>query len=255
MCILFIAVNRHDQYPLVLAANRDEFYERPATASTFWDDRPDMLAGKDVQAGGTWLGLSRSGRLAALTNVREPQRVISNAPSRGHLVTGFLDGEPEDQLITRLRATRDDYNGYNLLFGSWNQLSVYSNRTNDLIRLNDGFYGLSNAALDTPWPKLNRGVKALEQRCNDSAPLNDDRLLEILRDETKAADEHLPSTGIPLDRERLLSSAFIRSDDYGTRCSTLLTIQADGNARWVEQLYERGEPSGRREYNLRLEAS
>ncbi len=253
MCILFIAVNRHDQYPLVVAANRDEFYRREATAAGFWTDRPQVLAGKDVQAGGTWLGVSKSGRIAALTNVRERRKQNPDAPSRGHLVTGFLDGEPEDQLLNRLKESRDDYNGYNLLFGQWDRLSVYSNRTNVSIPLKSGFYGLSNAALDTPWPKINRGVKALEKCCEDSVPLDDDRLMAILRDETKAEDKYLPGTGIPLERERLLSSAFIRSEDYGTRCSTILTVDSDRCVRWVEQTYEQGEPSERCEYQFTIE--
>lgn len=253
MCILFIAVNQYEGYPLVIAANRDEYYRRETRMSEFWEDRPNLLAGKDLKAGGTWMGVTRSGRIAALTNFRDPINFISEAPSRGQLVTDYLDGVSVEDWARYLRATRSSYNGYNLLFGDWNALYVYSSRRDELSRLSDGFYGLSNAQLGTPWPKVQRGLLFMKQHCREPNSMKPDVLFQMLRDETKANDDGLPDTGLSIERERLLSSTFIRGDDYGTRSSTILTVDHAARVQWTEQSFELGETAKRQKFDFTIQ--
>ena len=164
MCILFIAVNQHPDYPLIVAANRDEFFERPTSVSAFWQDYPQLLAGKDLRAGGTWMGINQWGKLAALTNIRDPQRIDPDALSRGELVSHYLQQSPDSKdYLTRLNATGTNYNGFNLLFGDWNNLRVFNNHTLQSETLTSGVYGLSNASLNTPWPKTVQGMAQLTQ--------------------------------------------------------------------------------------------
>ena len=240
MCILFIAVNQHRDYPLIIAANRDEFLDRPTLASHFWQDNSQLLAGKDLKAGGTWMGMTKSGKLSALTNVRDPQKIDPDARSRGELVKGFLSQEaPQNpDYLQQLKESSDAYNGYNLLFGHWQDLWVYNNHQDSLDKLTDGVYGLSNADLNSPWPKINRGMRALEDYCRSPGTLNTDHLFELLRDNTQAADELLPKTGVPIEWERKLSSIFIKADGYGTRSSTILLIDREQQVLWEEHTYD-----------------
>ena len=240
MCILFIAVNQHRDYPLIIAANRDEFTDRPTRSSGFWNEHPGLLAGKDLKAGGTWMGINTQGKVAALTNVRDPQKIDPDARSRGELVTDFLtdDSIGNQTYFDKLSSTKDRYNGYNLLFGHWRDLWVYNNHKGSLDKLKDGVYGLSNDDLNSPWPKINKGMLALEDYCHTDESLDSDHLFDLLRDKTQAQDKYLPQTGVPIEWERKLSSIFISAQGYATRSSTLLLIDQQGQVSWEEHSYD-----------------
>ncbi len=227
MCLILLAWQVHPGYPLVVAANRDEFFARPTAPAEFWTDAPQLLAGRDLEAGGTWMGITRNGRFAALTNYRDSTQNRSNAPSRGGLVADFLTGSerPQDYL-QRIEASGKERNGYNLLVSNGENLWWSSNMGGAAQQLEPGVYGVSNHLLDTPWPKVGAGKTALTQAL-DRLP-DDQALFELLQDDGIHPDEHLPQTGIPLDWERLLSSAFVKSPDYGTRSSTVLCVGNDG---------------------------
>ncbi|MFT7773434.1 NRDE family protein [Roseateles sp.] len=246
MCLAAFALNAHPRFPLVIAANRDEFFARPAAPMAWWPaSGVELLAGRDLEAGGTWLGLTRSGRLALLTNVREPGRQVDGAPSRGELVVDWLASRDDGaDFAARLKP---GYNGFNLVTadlarGAWHWIS---NRAPAPVALGPGLHGLSNAALDTPWPKT-IGLKAdLARALDDAADAQQlvTRLMEALADAAPAADASLPDTGVGLVRERLLSPRFVRMPDpdqpalarYGTRCSTVLVREADGRTLVVER--------------------
>ncbi len=237
MCILFIAVQQHADYPLIIAANRDEFYARPTRHSQFWAEHPQMLAGKDLQAGGTWMGVTRTGRIAALTNIRagEAQR---QARTRGELVVNALTHTyPDPVFCDQLQHSRHQYNGYNLLFGDVLNLQVYNNAQNTLIPLLPGVHGLSNAHLNAPWPKVTRGMQALTRYTCQHQPLSVESLFALLRDDHQAADHALPDTGIGYEWEKMLSSIFITSPNYGTRASTLLLVDNTGEVHWHERTF------------------
>jgi uncharacterized protein with NRDE domain len=260
VCLILLAWRSHPDYPLVVAANRDEFFARPTAPAYFWADAPDVLAGRDLEAGGTWLGITRGGRFAALTNYRDPARVRSGTPSRGALVSGFLQGAMTPaEYLAHLRKTGAAYNGFNLVFGMIGggapALHCFSNildmgRGAD-DRLAPGIYGLSNHLLDTPWPKVARGKSALAaalQALPEDAPL-----MALLRDERVAQDEELPRTGVSLEWERLLSAAFVRSPDYGTRSSTVLTVDRSGQVRFDEVSFDaRAHAQGRVQHTFAL---
>ncbi|XOV77560.1 MAG: NRDE family protein [Aestuariibacter sp.] len=239
MCILFIAVNKHPKYPLIIAANRDEFYQRATEPSYFWSTQPKLLAGLDLEAGGTWMGINEHGFISAITNIRAPHMQKQDAISRGFLARDYLLDTPElKQFEQQLHQSRERYNGYNLLYGPWQNLRVYNNFDDSVALLSDGFYGLSNANLNSPWPKINKGVQALQSYCLTHDTLNDDALFDLLRDENKAEDHLLPQTGVPYEWEKHLSSIFIQMDGYGTRSSTLLTINHDNEVSWQERCFD-----------------
>lgn len=254
MCILFIAVSQHPDFPLIIAANRDEFHNRPTAQSHFWHEQPHMLAGKDLQALGTWMGVTKSGRISALTNVRDPQKIMPDAITRGELVTRFLlENESQSDYLNRLRQSKDNYNGYNLLFGDWHDLWVYNNHTDQVDKLLPGFYGLSNADLNSPWPKINQGVAELKTHCKESQRINTDRLFDILLNQTQSTDDLLPETGVPIEWERKLSSVFIKSPDYGTRSATLLLINRENQLKWIEHTFNPdGENIDQQEFSFHL---
>ncbi len=234
MCLILFAYQCHPDYPLVLAANRDEYYQRPTQPAHWWEEAPELLAGKDLQAGGTWMGVTLSGRFAAVTNVREPWRKTESATSRGQLPQHFLQQEiSAEAFIKQLERSRDRYNGYNLLFGQIDELHYFSNR-NPQQRLQPGIYGLSNASLDTAWPKVKRGKELLRRQMPQSK-LTTDRLQTILTSTEIAADEDLPATGISLEWERLLSAICIQGEIYGTRSSTVLLIDQQGRVSFHEK--------------------
>lgn len=254
MCIIFVAIKQHPDYPLIIAANRDEFYNRPTQVSHWWQQSPAILAGKDLKAGGSWMGISREGDIAALTNIRNPLRDIQNARSRGELIPHYLNRTSDDATFAQsLKATSQQYNGYNLLFGHLSSLQVYNNHTDTLTPLHAGFHGLSNHALNTPWPKVTRGVAGLKAYISSNKKISQDALLLLLQDETPAPDNALPDTGVPVDWEKRLSSIFIRSAEYGTRSSTLLLINQDNDATWVEQSYGHSKNgSNKREFKWKI---
>ena len=241
MCLILFAYDVHPRYRLVLAANRDEFYERPTVPLHFWEDHPGILAGRDLEGMGTWLGVTRSGRLAALTNFRDPGRIKNAAPSRGDLVADFLKGnQGAADYLRAIGPGVDAYNGFNLLLGDGDGLYYASNRGVWFRSLEPGIYGLSNHLLNTPWPKVKSGVKGLkrlEVKRDASLFLG---LEELLQDQERPPDDQLPDTGVGLEWERRLSSIFISSRDYGTRCSSLLTIARTGRIRFKEISWELG---------------
>lgn len=235
MCLILFACHMHPDYPLVLAANRDEFHARPTRVAQWWNDSPNLLAGQDLTAGGTWLGVTTSGRVAAITNYRDPSSNNPAAHSRGALTTGFLQQQSSpEEYQNQLQAQQNDYNGYNLLFGSVDNLHYFSNRGGPPATIPPGIHGLSNHLLDTPWPKVKNGKQALAQALKQRE-LDPDCLWEILADPTIASDDKLPETGIGLDWERRLSAIRILGDHYGTRASTLLLVRKDGQVDFVER--------------------
>jgi uncharacterized protein with NRDE domain len=240
MCILFIAVNQHPKYPLIIAANRDEFHQRPTTNSCFWEDKPNILAGRDDEAGGTWMGIHKDGSISALTNIRAPGKEVANAVTRGELVMNFLEGDKKQRrkYAGQLSESREKYNGYNLLFGNLKQLYVYNNFDDEVTALEDGVYGLSNASLNSPWPKISTGRDALAKYCRHANMLDTEHLFELLKNDTTAEDDALPKTGVPLEWERRLSSIFIQSEDYGTRSSTVLLLDNEGHVTWEERSFD-----------------
>jgi uncharacterized protein with NRDE domain len=230
MCVIFFAYRQHPEYPLILLANRDEFYERPTAAAQSWEDFPDIFAGRDLVHGGTWLGINKSGRVAAVTNYRDP-RAAPGKFSRGDLVGDFLklDVGVEDYL-RQIKARAADFSGFNLLVGEIGakaqKLGYYSNREDRINMLEPGIYGLSNHLLDTPWRKVEQG-KAAVAKLLQNGGLEKQKYLEILADKTLAADADLPETGIGYEREKLLSAIFIETPVYGTRSSSLVLVDKD----------------------------
>ena len=248
MCLVLLVWRMHPLYPCLIAANRDEFHARPTARAEWWQDRPQILAGRDLEAGGTWLGLTRTGRFAALTNFRDPERPRAEAPgvgtpgvatpgvatpSRGRLVTSMLkSGATVADGLAYLRDVGAKYQGFNLIFSDGERLGIHESARGAGRELGPGIYGLSNHMLDTPWPKVLNAKSRLEAallQMTDTAPL-----LALLRDDRPAPDELLPRTGMPLEWERLLSSAFVRAPDYGTRCSTIIRIDQRGRAYFDE---------------------
>ena len=253
MCLILLAWQAHPGYQLVVAANRDEFFARPTAPAAYWRDAPHVLAGRDLQGGGTWLGVTRTGRFAALTNYRDPVRIKADAPSRGELVARFLRGnETPAKFRRQLDAVMADYNGFNLLYGNLAELQYQSNCGEGARQLAPGIYGLSNHLLDTPWPKVAQGKSALA-RSLDMLP-DDAPLLALLRDDRVAPDEDLPRTGVSLEWERLLSAAFVRSPGYGTRSSSLLRVDTQGHARFDEVSFDgQGREIGRQRFSFHIE--
>lgn len=240
MCLIALACRVHPDHPLLLVANRDEFHARPAEPLAWWTDRPAILAGRDRQEGGSWLGVSRSGRAAAVTNVRGPEAADRRPLSRGALVADFLDGElSAEAFAERLRPHAHDYGGFNLLLFDDRELRYVSNRPQFVTRgVEPGVHTLSNARLDTPWPKAEAARMALQDWI--AGDLADEAtLLAQMADRTQAPDEQLPHTGVGQEMERALSSAFIAMPAYGTRCTSLLRISADGSASLFERRYDR----------------
>ena len=251
MCLIALAWKAHPSYTLAVVANRDEFHARPSAPADYWSDYPDVFAGRDLEAGGTWLGTTRSGRFAALTNYRDPSQFERKRRSRGELPREFLTGgAPPLPWLETVKQRLTDYNDFNILAGDDRQLFCLESRTAAIIPLPPGIYGLSNHLLDTPWPKVlaaKRGLAALLDDTSDvSVPqetatqhLSDlsSRLMALLADPTPYPDELLPDTGIPIARERLISAAFIHDAVYGTRSTTVLIRRTDGPTWFGERRF------------------
>lgn len=259
MCLAIIALDVHPRYAIVLAANRDEFHARPAERAHWWNDAEGfaLLGGRDLEHGGTWLGVTRHGRFAFVTNVREPGRHDRAAPSRGLLVPAVLrDRRDVRAAVEAIASDAAQSNGFNLFAGEGCVAAFASNRGPGGARvLPAGVYGVSNAQLDTPWPKLARaksGVAAWIAQATDDP----EALYGVLADRSPARDEDLPHTGLTRERERLLSAAFIASADYGTRCSSVLAISRDGVVQLAERTFNaQGETTGDVEYRFRIESA
>ncbi|MFZ2269165.1 MAG: NRDE family protein [Azonexus sp.] len=233
MCLIVVGWQVHADYPLLVAANRDEFHARPTAPAGRWPDAAQVIGGRDLEAGGTWLGITDSGRFAAVTNVREPG-MAPGKYSRGQLTRDFLlsDMAAGDYAAS---IASEDYSGFNLLLADGESLLYCSNRESQAQRLPPGVYGLSNHRLDSPWPKL----QSARQKFTAALPglPNESAFFELLADQTIVADAELPQTGVPLEWERLLSAVFVRSPNYGTRASTLVWQRADGPVRLHERSF------------------
>jgi len=251
VCLILVAWRMNPRFPCIVAANRDEFHARPAAHAAWWQDEPDILAGRDLSGGGAWLGLTRSGRFAALTNYRGVAARRDDAPSRGEIVTGLLKSRAtvsEDlELLGRIGPR---YNAFNVIFSDGERLGIFESEPGLGRQLPAGVYGLSNHLLDTPWPKVRNAKSRLEAALNDS---DGARMLALLRDDEPAPDHELPRTGLSIEWERLLSSAFVRAPDYGTRCSTIIRIDGRGRAYFDEWSWDsRGGLADRTSHEVEL---
>ncbi|HQR67698.1 MAG TPA: NRDE family protein, partial [Thermoanaerobaculia bacterium] len=244
-CLVAFPGGPRPHLPLLVAANRDEFLKRPTARAAFWPEAPGLLAGRDLEAGGTWLGATRSGRVAFLTNHRDPRTHREGAPSRGALVVEFLKGEerPGD-FLGRKEKEGPRFNGFHLVVCDLSELWYFTNTGGRPQPLAPGIHGLSNGPLDDPWPKTRRTVEGLTRLLAKPGPPRPSSFFELLGDRSRVPDDELPSTGVPLEWERLLSSPFIAAEEhgYGTRSSTVL-IAAPGSLRFVERTFAAGRPA------------
>ena len=239
MCLVVLGLHAHPGYPLVVAANRDELVARPSDPVGYWPNHDGLLAGRDLAAGGTWLGATRSGRFAALTNVREPRAFDAHAPTRGELVVRFLAASDAPiEHLRRLATEGGSRNGFNLLAAASGRLAWFSNRGSGPREVEAGVHAVSNALLDTPWPKTRRSAAGLARILGRQDALEPEELFALLADREPAPDGELPDTGVGLATERILSSPFIAAPGYGTRGSTLLLVLPTGRATLFERRFD-----------------
>lgn len=268
MCLLVFSLRKHPEYPLIFVGNRDEFRDRPAEPARFWSEHPHLLAGRDLEAGGTWLGVTRDGRFATVTNYRDPGERRPDARSRGELAVDYLTGsEPASSYLAALQERADEYNGFNLILGTPGALYYFSNRgvgsvvngestigsPGRIHELEAGVYGLSNEQLDTPWPKVRRAKSLFHKVMGEHGP-TPEVLLGVLTDRKLAADGDMPSTGLSKEWERALSSIFISGDEYGTRASTVVLFRSDGGVTFVERSFGlKGRVLGTESHQFQIE--
>lgn len=253
MCLVLVAHKVHPRLPLIVAANRDEFHARPAQKMHWWVESPDILAGRDLQGGGTWLGIRRNGRFATVTNYRDAVPPSGRRPSRGELITGFLDDtvSPLDY-VRSVDATR--YAGFNLLVADRNRLAYLSNRDGASGELPPGIYGVANATLDTPWPKVERTRAALDEIIRED-DVNETRLMRLLDDRRRASVNELDTAGLPFEKAHAFSAPFIVLPDYGTRCSTVVIRNDDGQVRVAERRFSPdGRSTGQSDFTFQVDA-
>lgn len=247
MCLIAFAIDHHPRYRLVLVANRDEYRDRGTEPAGFWEDAPHLLAGRDLQAGGTWLGVTRGGKLAAITNYRDMRQQVSNPPSRGSLVAGYLrdeDMSPAD-LEAQLIGSGARYDGFNLIYGTCSELRYFTNRGGSSGPIHPGVHALSNHLLDTTWPKVTVARTRLEAILQQDQPETEE-LFTALADQTPFAAGLLPDTGIGPERERFLSPLFISGDSYCTRSTTVVQVSREGEVVFQERTHDHPQPSTRR---------
>lgn len=237
MCLIAFSYKTHPQYPLILAANRDELYNRPTRKAQFWKEEPTILAGKDLKGGGTWLGVSKDQKIAALTNYRDIKSIKENAPTRGNIIKNFLTaGSSAENFLQDLSKKGNSYNGFNLIAGSINNLFYYSNQKNTFTEIEPGIHSVSNAFLDTPWPKTEAIVRQFKEKTAGKEP-KEEELFRILCNTDQYPDQDLPETGLPKEMERAVSAIFIKTPGYGTRCSTLVFVDNQGEITFVERTF------------------
>jgi len=243
MCFIVFSFKKHKKYKLIFCANRDEFYKRKTEKLHCWSlhsehENKRILAGKDMQSGGTWLGITKSGRFAALTNFREGTARNPDKTSRGLIVKNYLEGNDDPVTYAKqLELNKDKYEGFNIIFGSKDELYYFSNRSNGLLPISEGIYGLSNAALDTPWPKIRRGKKLFDKIIsNDEVSV--EKLFRMLRDDKKPEKRELPVTGVSEEFEKELSPVFVKMNGYGTRSSSVILIDYNDNVEFYEKNYD-----------------
>lgn len=238
MCLVFISINNHPNYKLIVAANRDEFYQRQTSAAHFWADKPDILAGRDLVERGTWMGVNKKGKISMVTNYRDLSNLKEKAPSRGQLVSDYLqNGTRPDQYLKEIEASANLYNGFNLIVGTPDELWYLSNYKQGIEKIHPGFYGISNHLLETPWPKVIRG-KELVKPLIEKETIDVDAVFSALQDEKTSADDQLPKTGLDYEREKAVSSIFIKSPNYGSRSSTVVLVEKSGNIQFHERVYD-----------------
>lgn len=249
MCILFVALQTHPNYPLIICANRDEFHHRPTQPAHFWPPEHTLLAGKDLEAGGSWLGINKQGFIAGLTNIRDPELIQTGMKSRGELVINALK---DNGVSTRwLTEHSQYYNPFNLLMGDHEALSCFDSRNRQFTQLSKGFHAISNGALDDIWPKMSRGTIAVEQHICSAPQPDVDALLNIMKDETLASDADLPRTGVSQEWERHLSSIYIQHEEYGTRSTSIILQDKQGATRFTEVRYDgKGRNLGRQDFTF-----
>ncbi|MFP4159266.1 MAG: NRDE family protein [Desulfobacterales bacterium] len=238
MCLISIAIEAHPEYPMIIAANRDEFYSRPTSPLAFWDDNPEILAGKDLQSRGTWLGVTRSGKIAAVTNYRDPSSMTPRGESRGQLVRAYLEKNARaEDYLAEVEKKRDRYTGFNLLAGDTRQMWWYSNKDGGIVKLSPGIHALSNHLLDTPWPKTETIKRKLHALITSSRIIEPHQLLDLMFDRTVPPDDSLPDTGVGLQWERMLSPVFVASPGYGTRSSSVVLVDNSGRLVFCERSF------------------
>ncbi len=252
MCLILLAIQSHPIYKLILAANRDEYYKRKTQAADWWEEQPYLLAGKDLQAGGTWLGLTKTGKIAAITNYRSKEKEKKDALSRGLLVTDFLTStiSPEGFFQT-LNRSAEQYNGFNLFYGDIDNIYYFSNRQPPGARsagyLPPGIHGVSNALLDTPWPKIKRGKEKLQGLIANPGALAPGEIFSLLADKEVPPDDQLPDTGYGMVLERILGPLFIDTLGYGTRSSTIILVDYHNRVTFIERNHV---PSGEKHFQF-----
>ncbi|MFC4559058.1 NRDE family protein [Virgibacillus kekensis] len=251
MCLINFQINDHPNYKLIVAANRDEFYQRPTAPAHYWKDNPYILAGRDLVQNGTWLGITKDGQFAALTNYRNPGEDTADKLSRGSIVRDFLseDGPPL-QFLESLQEKKNNYAGFNVIVGSADALYHYSNANDTITNVPAGTHGLSNHLLNTPWPKVVKGKQQLQTYLEKNKQLNPDELFRIISDAEEAEDNMLPDTGVGKELERKLSPLFINMADYGTRSSTVLTIDKNNQVHFVERSYENSQLTQEKQFEF-----
>ncbi|MDR9416909.1 MAG: NRDE family protein [Gracilimonas sp.] len=245
MCLITFAYKTHPKFKLILAGNRDEFYARPTRKAKFWTEEghPELLAGKDLQGGGTWLGVHKDGRWGALTNYRDFSLKKDNPPTRGELVLDYLKSSfSAPDYLESIKPKAKQYNGFNLLLGDKNGLYHFLNQEREINTVKPGIHGLSNASLDTPWKKLTLANAELSNVISKDE-FEKEELFKLLINEKKALEKDLPSTGLSQEMEKAVSSIFIKTQDYGSRCSTILLIQKDGTIDFTERRFKAGTSS------------
>ncbi|MCG9965758.1 MAG: NRDE family protein [Shewanella sp.] len=252
MCILFVALNTHPQYPLIICANRDEFHHRPTAPAQFWPPERNMLAGKDLQAGGTWFGVNKQGQLAGVTNLRVAQKSQEPMRSRGELVIQALNS---GSLICPnwLVEHAEDYQPFNLVFGQGTNLYCFNSISRETVKLTQGFHAISNGAMDDVWPKMTKGQRSLEALIQQSAQLEVESLIKLMQDDSQPQDNELPDTGVGLEWERRLAAIYIRHPDYGTRSTSILLQNAQGEIQFTEVRYDgKGRRLGQQDFHFTL---
>jgi uncharacterized protein with NRDE domain len=256
MCLIVFAYDCHSDYQLILGANRDEYRARPTEPVGFWTSAPYLLAGRDKQAGGTWMGVTTTGKFAAITNYRDPRRQVLDPPSRGMLVSTYLldtSLTPEDYQA-ELNRNEQQYDGFNLLYGSFDRLYYFTNRGGSSGPVSPGIHGLSNHLLDTHWPKVKIAKSRLEAIVLHSS-IDPENIFKALSDPVQFSDNLLPDTGVSLERERLLSPLFIENEEYGTRSSTVILVDRNGCTTVIERVFDHSSGmSSTQNFNFQLQS-
>ena len=254
MCILFLAINRHPDYPLIIAANRDEYHDRPSQAMHYWPDHPEILAGRDLDKGGSWLGVNHKGSFCAVTNFRTGEPATPDRQSRGHLVSRFLTNDSSDSagddFTDYLKHNYTRFNPFNLIFGNRSTTRIFCSQDNSMKTLPDGYHSISNGYIDHEWPKMSTGVRKLTEIVERKLPVEINELNEIMHDQTKAEDDLLSESGSGKEFDRFISSVFIRGDDYGTRTTTCLLYSAQAITAHEMNYDRQGQSIGHQEFTL-----